>query len=60
MQENYTAEKYITKKEQNAKLVRSLLIKRVINYHTRRSPNTVTETTVSGVFMLSIAKQVFR
>lgn len=35
-------------------------MKRIINYNLRWSPNTITETTVSGVFMLSTAKQVFR
>jgi len=59
MQENHTAEECVTKKEQKAKLVRrNLPIKRIINYHVKRSPSTV--TAVSGVFMFSIAKQVFR
>lgn len=59
MQEDYTAEEYVKKTEQKSKMVRRiLLIKSIINYHIRRSPSTVTKIAVSGVFMLSIAKQV--
>lgn len=35
-------------------------MKRIINYHLRWIPNTITETTISEVFMLTIAKQVFQ